>query len=198
MRSKLAVTALTVLVPAVALPRLAAAEGTRSEFGADLALLPVGKLHTVILNNDVSSDTATAFAVGATLGARSSLVSIAVAPRYIFNVNTSSGSGDAGGELDLRLRVAVGGTVAPRLSVRGYVAPGYSFIFPSSGDSAKGFALGFGGITGYEFSPGTELTVDAGYTLGYQKVTSDTVLGTFTNNLGSDYLHLGVGLLLTR
>jgi opacity protein-like surface antigen len=192
-------SSLVIVMASLAAARVAAAEGEgKSEVGIGVALLPAGTAHFELGGIKGSGDTATAYAVGALIGFRSSLISVDLAPRFLFNVRGSGSTGDAAKQLDLSARLAVGGQVVPKVSVRGYVAPGYSIVFPSSGDDPKGFIVGFGGMVGYELAPGTEIAVDLGYTLGYQSVTSTSVLGTITATAADDYLHLGVGLVFVR
>jgi hypothetical protein len=198
-------TTLVIAIAVLGAARVAAADGDggKSEVGLDLALLPSGSFHSVVpvLGTAVSTSTSTAFGIGATIGARSSLVFVDLAPRMLFDVNYNNSNMAASKELDLRARIGVVFSPVPRISIRGYGAPGYSMIFPAANtDTSKGFSIGAGGMVGFEIVSGAELTVDVGYTWGMEKVTVNNVIGSGTTDIdaATDYLHLGVGIMFTH
>jgi hypothetical protein len=136
----------------------------------------------------------TAFAVGLIPSidlALGQFAFVGFAPQYIFNVKGKDATGDAGSELDLRLRVGGNAKVADTIMLFGYAAPGYGIVMPSGdGENAKGFVLGFAGGAMLALTPGMFLSAEVGYQVGYQKVEVANVSG----DLKTNYMHIGVGL----
>jgi hypothetical protein len=114
-------------------------------------------------------------------------------PQLFFNVKGEDRD-DAGKQLDLLVRVGGHAPVADTLHLYGYLAPGYSIIYPSVGDDASGFALGVGAGAIYSFPGSLFAVADIGYQVGFQE-QEVTVLGTtFEFDYKIDYLLVGLGL----
>src|SRR5262245_44339464 len=91
----------------VAAPSVARADLGTSWLGADFELLPSGSwkgtFPTPIGTADFSGDTESAYAIGGLIEEQGNgLLSVGLAPRYIFNVKGKGSSGDAATQLDLR------------------------------------------------------------------------------------------------
>ncbi|HTJ45905.1 MAG TPA: outer membrane beta-barrel protein [Kofleriaceae bacterium] len=200
MKLLMSVLAGSLLVPALAHAQdasIAQSSESNVSLGASLQLLPIGTLAgDSPLGGKVSTDTASAFAIGA-LGEikLDPTFSIGFAPRYIFNVK-SSDANDSAAQVDLAIRVTAGGEVAPNVRLYGFAAPGYSFILPPSngnGDTQhpNGAILGFGGGVAYTVAPKIALTGELGYQLGFQSFDA----GGTNVELKDNYLQIGFGLL---
>jgi len=119
---------------------------------------------------------------------------VGVSPQFLLNVKGEDAD-DAGKELDLLVRVGGHAPVADKLHLYGYLAPGYSIIYPPTGsDDPAGFVLGITAGAIYSFSDKLFAVADIGYQLGFQEVT---VLGAdFDYRLRYLLIGLGVGMKL--
>lgn len=198
-----------VLVAAAALaPSVAHADPDRAgSAGVDFELLPSGTFETSGgLGGSAKSDADVAYAIGVIAEKPiNELVSIGLAPRYVFHVIGKNDSGDSATQLDLRARVAVGHDFSSKLRLYGFAEPGWSILFlPSTieinGNKVhpNGFVLGLGGGLSYALSRSVRGYFELGYQLGYQTWSwSGTVLGqTVTDNgdASDSYLQLGFGV----
>jgi outer membrane protein with beta-barrel domain len=158
------------------------AAGPKVWIGGHLGLSPIGTLKAEVMGTSNSTDAATAFEIGGRLEFQvAPQVSIGVAPAILFGVKGKDAS-DSASQLDLPLRIAVGGEVAPQIRLYGFAAPGYSILFPpSSGtgnsDHPSGFMIGFGGGIGFRLAPNFTLAGELGYQFRFWS-ESATVLGT--------------------
>lgn len=144
------------------------AAGPRMWLGAQVGLSPIGTLKADVAGTSLSVDTATAFEVGGRFEYQvTPLISIGIAPSFRFSIKGKDDT-DSASQLDVPLRVAVGGDVAPAIRVYGFAAPGYTFLFPpkdENGDStnASGFMIGFGGGVAFRVAPKFMLSGELGY-----------------------------------
>lgn len=150
--------------------------------GGHLGLSPLGTLKAEAMGTSDSTDAATAFEIGGRLEFQvAPLVSIGIAPTILLGVKSKDAS-DSATQLDLPLRIAVGGEVAPKIRIYGFAAPGYSILFPPSsgtGDTQhpSGFMIGFGGGVGYRIAPKFTLAGELSYQFRFWSESVD-VLGT--------------------
>jgi len=157
---------------------------------------PLGTLHTAEGDlNDMRQDTDTAYGIAAAVefGIAQNF-SIGFAPRYLFHVKGETHR-DAGKELDLGLRLKGRHALSPKTTLFGMVTPGYSIIYvPNtsifSGLDPAGLILGIGGGVDFMVSPSVFLTIELGYTFGFQ----DESEGGVNYQYETDLLHLGFGL----
>jgi hypothetical protein len=167
---------------------LGAEAAPKVRIGAQVELLPTGSL-------DSEPDSATpkvAYGVGLTFDyAITRNISIGVAPRMIFNVIDKDANGDAASQLDLRARVKGHFPIADKIEAYGFVAPGYSIVMlpDSELDNPAGLVLAFGAGATYDLTPRMFVSGEVGYQLGFQRTE---VLGE-TVDLGTSYLHVGLG-----
>ncbi len=162
--------------------------------GGAVELLPSGSVTQSSGGNEISVGLNTAFAFGALVEYRlSSLISIALAPRYILNVKASSDPASSG-MLDIRARVAAAHPVAPRIRAYGFGALGYAFIFlPVMGSEVitpSGLTLTFGGGASYVLGPRLQLSAELGYEIGFETATYSGGSAGF----GVNYLHVSGGI----
>lgn len=115
---------------------------------------------------------------------------VGIGPTYTFNVKAKDFTGDAASQFDILLRLGGGAPVAEKIHLFGYLAPGYSLIMPSSGDSAKGLTVGAHAGAIYELATALFLNGTVGYQVGMQKLME---LDAKTNYL---QVALGVGMRL--
>ena len=179
------------------------APDSQTWIGGSVGLSPVGTLKSTASGGPTfTSDAAIAFQINGLLDYRvTPLLSIGFAPGIIFNVTTSEGD-KSGTELDLPIRLAIGGPVAPKVRFYGFVSPGYSVLFPPSGNGGahpSGLMLGFGGGVGISVARGVMLTGELGYQFRFLSTTETfQVLNTVvtTNvSLQENYLTLAVGIV---
>lgn len=149
--------------------------------GGHLGLSPIGSLKAEAMGTSNSTDPATAFELGARFEFQvAPLVSIGIAPTILFGVKGKD-ENDSSSQLDLPLRIAVGGEIAPKVRLYGFAAPGYTILFPpsvGSGDTQhpSGFMVGFGGGVGYRVAPKFTLAGELGYQFRFLSETL-SVLG---------------------
>jgi hypothetical protein len=191
---------------AVVAPGLAHAQyepGPRAWIGGSLGLSPIGTLKSTASGGPTfTDDAAVAFQINGLLDYRvTPLLSIGFAPGIIFNVKTSGGD-SSGTELDLPIRLALGGPVAPKVRLYGFVSPGYSVLFPpsdSGGGHPSGLMLGFGGGVGVRVARGVMLTGELGYQFRFLSTTETIDLGNFELttdvSLQENYLTFAVGIV---
>ena len=177
-------------------PTAAASVGSLGEtsplrLSLTLAPMPAGKFKSSFAGTDVEADTAFAFALAPTIDySFNQFAFIGFTPQYIFNVKGKDSTGDAAKELDLLLRLGGNAKVADTIMLFGYLAPGYGIVMPSSGDSAKGFVIGFAAGALFDLTPGLFATGEIGYQLGYQSVK----VGDLSVDFKTNFLRIGVGL----
>jgi hypothetical protein len=147
--------------------------------GGQLGLSPVGTLKVDAQGASGSADAATALELGGRLEyAVHPMISIGFAPALVFNVKGTNDN-TSGSQLDLPLRVHVGGLVAPTVRLYGFAAPGYSILFPPSGGDDQhpsGFMIGFGGGARIRVAPRFALAGELGYQFRFLSETV-TALG---------------------
>jgi len=192
-----------VIVVCVAAPGLAHAQAAGDPtiwFGGSLGLSPLGTVKGQINLPPVgvfntSQDSATGFQINALIDVRvAPFLSIGFAPGLLLNVKPSNGN-DSGSMIDLPLRVTLGAPVAPKVRLYGFASPGYSILFPPSGnDNAghpSGFMIGFGGGVGYRVAPKIAVTGELGYQFRF---LSSTVNG-LDASADVDYLTIALGVV---
>jgi hypothetical protein len=187
-------------------PAIAHADATRHKgiAAADFELLPSGTFDgsfpTPLGTISGSQSLDTAYGVGLLFeNPINDLISVGLAPRFLFNVITKNDNGDASNELDVRVRVAAGHELIPKLRLYGFGAPGYSVIFPpknNNGDTVhpNGFVIEAGGGLSFALTPSLLATFEVGYQWGFQSWSDDTALGTLKGDASTSYLSLGFGL----
>lgn len=195
------------LAAAALVPSLAHADDLTKHQGlvsADFELLPSGTIEGTFGNFSSSASADTAYGVGLTFENQiNDLISVGLAPRFLFNVIAKNDSGDASTQLDVRARIAAGHTLIPKLRLYGFGEPGYSVIFPpknNNGDTVhpNGFVIAAGGGLSFAVTPTVRAMFEVGYQWGFQSWSSSTtVLGTVVTASGDykdSYLSLGFGL----
>jgi len=158
---------------------------------------PLGSIEsTVPIIGKVSADTAFAFGLRPAFDySINDYFFVGFAPQFLLNVKGDDSNGSAGKALDLLLRVGGHAPVADRVHLYGYLSPGYSIIFPPTGDeNATGFVLGVtvGGM--YALSDKLFAVADIGYQLGYQEFTIQGA--DFDSHLRYLLIGLGIGMKL--
>lgn len=158
---------------------------------------PVGTFEsTVPIIGKVSADAAFAFGLRPAFDySINDYVFVGFAPQFLLNVKGDNDNGDAGKALDLQLRLGGHAPVADRVHLYGFLSPGYSIIFPPTGDNKpKGFVLGVtvGGM--YALNEKLFAVADIGYQLGYQQYTTQGVDIDF--HLRYLLIGLGIGMKL--
>jgi hypothetical protein len=192
--------ALAAALLALALvPATAAAEPGKLAASASLHILPVGSFKYDIPGfGEGSESTDLAYGIGGQIDYQvAPAISIGFAPRYILNVITSEADddADAASELDLMFRGQYLSQLNPRTAAYGFGALGYSMIMPPSSadddeESAKGFAIGFGGGVRHALSGTMFFQGELGYQIGMQEITE----GDLSAEIATNYLHLSVGV----
>jgi hypothetical protein len=166
--------------------------------GGQLGLSPIGTLKAEVSGTSASVDTATAFEIGGVVGYQvTPLLSIGIAPAFRFSIKAKDDT-DSATQLDLPLRVAVGGDVAPTIRVYGFAAPGYTFLFPPSGPNgesmnASGFMIGFGGGASFRVAPKFALSAELGYQFRFPSTTVQGAGGSVDVSFQDNYLTFSVG-----
>jgi hypothetical protein len=148
--------------------------------GGHLGLSPLGTLKADAQGAMASADAATALDLGGRVDfSVLPMLSIGFAPTLRLNVKGTNDN-DSGSQLDLPIRVLVGGSVAPMVRLYGFAAPGYSILFPPSGggddNHPSGFMIGFGGGVRYRLAPRFALAGELGYQFRFVSETV-TALG---------------------
>jgi hypothetical protein len=176
--------------------------------GADFELLPNGSITIGSGNNNNTNDAQAATAVGVIAETQvDELVTVGLAPRYVFGINAKNSTGDSSSQLDLRARVTVGGRVGvPKLRVYGFGEPGWSIVFiPQSvrlnnqSYHPNGFVINAGGGLSYELSSSLRGYFELGYQWGFQGTTINVTapplpVVTADVTASDNFFQLGFGL----
>jgi len=169
----------------------AAGGESKMRLGLNVVPMPYGKYNASVGGISASGDTAFAFGIMPFfdyLVTRNFFVGIG--PMYTLNVKAKDATGDASKELDLQARIGGEVPVSDQLDIYGYVSPGYSIIFPPTGDTkAKGFEVGFHAGAIFNLSSQVFLNGEVGYQLGFQKVT----VGGVSGDDKASFLQIGLG-----
>lgn len=187
-----------LFAPGLAHAQGAAEPGADSKVwvGGELGLSPLGTLKASVGDTSLSTDAAAAFGIGGLLEFHvSPIISIGFAPNLLLHVKATDDT-TSGSELDLPVRLAVGTEVAPKVRLYGFVAPGYSILFPPSdtqGDimHPSGFMLGFGGGAGFRIAPRLMVTGELGYQFRFLSTSVQGIDVSFQAN----YLTFAVGVV---
>ncbi len=157
------------------------ASGPKLWLGGHLGLSPLGTVKAEALGMSVSNDAGTAFELGGRVEYQvAPFLSIGIAPAILLGVKAKDAT-DSASQLDLPLRVAIGGEVAPRIRLYGFAAPGYTILFPPSDANGNtthpsGFMIGFGGGAAFRLAPKFTLAGELGYQFRFLSDT-EQVLG---------------------
>jgi hypothetical protein len=145
---------------------------SKMRVGLNIVPMPfLGKLSFSAGGISGSSDAAFAFGVMPVFDyAINQNLFVGAGPMATFNVKGKDSTGDAAKEYDLMLRVGYQLPVADKLTGFGYLAPGYSIVSPSQGDSAKGLVVGLHVGAMYDVTPTMFVNGQLGYQLGFQSV----------------------------
>jgi hypothetical protein len=187
--------------PAMAPP--AAERRPAVRIGAELALLPLGKLTAESGSDKASFDSVTTLGIGGVLQIPlGNIFTIDLAPRIVFNVKSEEDT-DSATELDLRARLTAGGYVAPKARLYAALEPGYSFLFlpidPPPGvemSNPSGLTFGIAGGAALRVSPGVHLTTEVGYQFGFQSSTVEALGQSVDIDVTASFLHLAGGVLV--
>ena len=174
-------------------------EGAASEtvwLGGSVGVSPVGSMKASSQGVELTADTATAYQVNALIDFHlSPAVSLGFAPGVLFNVKGTTGT-DSATVIDLPVRLAIGGLVAPSMRIYGFASPGYAFLMlPSSNSGGEvptpsGFMIGFGGGLQVRVAPKLAITGE----LGYQYRFTSASQGGIDGSLQVDYLTFALGI----
>ena len=161
-----------------------------------LDLIPFGEIRTKEADMgqiEVGADTG--FGIGGSIEfplARQ--FSLGFSPRYLFKVKGEPHR-DAGSQLDLAVRAKFHFPVNPRAKLFGFLSPGYSMVgVPDSsvfgGLDPGGLILGIGGGADIMVGRRVFITLELGYTWGFQSASEAGEKYTYATNLA----HLGLGI----
>lgn len=174
-------------------------EGAASEtvwLGGSVGVSPVGSLKISSQGAELTTDTATAYQVNALVDFHlAPAVSLGFAPGVLFNVKGNTGT-ESATMIDLPVRLAIGGLVAPSLRIYGFASPGYAFLLlPSNNGGGEvptpsGFMIGFGGGLQVRVAPKLAITGELGYQYRFTSASQDGIDGSFQ----VDYLTFAIGL----
>ena len=148
------------------------AAGPKMWVGGQVGVSPIGTFKGDSSGVSLSADTATAFEVGGRFEYQMTpLLSIGIAPAFRFNIKDKDAD-ESASQLDVPLRIAVGGDVASAIRVYGFAMPGYTFLFPPKDEqgnsyNASGFMIGFGGGVAFRVGPKFSLSGELGYQLRF-------------------------------
>jgi hypothetical protein len=163
-------------------------DASRMRLGLVLSPMPTGTFKGAAGSTDTDAKFAFALMPTFDLGL-SQFFFIGLAPQFIFNVQPTP-TGEAGQELDLRVRLGGIAKVADTIRLFGYAAPGYSFIMvpkkAAGQENPTGLVVGFAAGAAFDLSPAMYLSAELGYQVGYQAANSV--------DFKSNYLHVGLGL----
>lgn len=169
------------------------ASGPKLWLGGHLGLSPFGTLKAEAMGMSASFDAATAFEIGGRLEYQvAPLVSIGIAPALLFGVKEKDAS-DSSSQLDLPLRITVGGEVAPKVRLYGFGAPGYTILFPPSDSQGNtmhpsGFMIGFGGGAAFRLAPKFTLAGELGYQFRFLSETVQVLGQSIDASLQDNFL----------
>jgi hypothetical protein len=116
------------------------------------------------------------FAYGAALSVSYQVLEglfVGLAPQYSFNVGDKSSLTPAK-EFDMLARVAYVYRPADGIAVYAEALPGYSFIFPATGDAAKGFVVVVGAGSVIDITDRVFTNLGVGYQIGFQNRLEET------------------------
>lgn len=198
------------VVMAVVAPRLAHAQGMTESvaepkvwLGGHVGLSPVGTLKAKVSSqgNELSDsvDTATAVELGAHVDFRiMPFLSVGLAPAVLLNIKGQDDK-DSASQLDLPLRVTAGGNVMPQLRLYGFVAPGYTILFPpadsmGNSDRLSGFMVGFGGGVGFNVAPKFAVIGELGYQFRFPSETRTVGTAPVDLQIQANYLTFSLGV----
>jgi hypothetical protein len=172
--------------------------------GAQLEILPGGELTNKIegggptIDGEQDVDLKAAYSIGGTFDYNvSPYLSVGFAPRLILNITADDVpegfEASDNKEMDLRFRVKGQYPVIPKLSVYGYIAPGYSMLITESDDidNAHGFVIGGAVGASYDISPAVFASAELGYHRAYHSTSVEQVDVSAETSLMS--FGLGVG-----
>jgi Outer membrane protein beta-barrel domain len=194
-----------------AAPSAAHADLGASWFGANFEVLPSGT-YTASGNiggatGSTTGDLEPAYAIDLLAEVQGNgLLSIGLAPRYIFNGKVKDSNGDAYTQLDLRGRVTVGPSLmGHKLRAYGFAEPGWSIIFPPKSSAfhdnnndntvhPNGFVLGVGGGVAYNVTAKIRAVFELGYQWGFQTWSYNApIIGNINGDFKDNYLQIGFG-----
>jgi hypothetical protein len=161
--------------------------------GFELALLPLGSLGAAANGQSASTDTETAFGLGAVLQHPiDSTFTMELVPRLLLNVKGTNDT-DSAKELDLRVRGTAGTHVAPNVRLYAALEPGYSMLFlpGNASNTPSGPTIGVAAGAAITVAPKTLLTAELGYQFGWQ---STNVMGVDVD-INTQFLHVAAGVL---
>jgi hypothetical protein len=169
-----------------------AAKATQAGLGFEL--LPIGQFTVRNGNVSVTTDATMAYGLAPFLDfAPAPYFTIGVAPRFLLNVKPQDVD-DSATQLDLRARAMGHLPIAPAARLYGYVAPGYSIMYPPDWPEGlslpSGFILALAGGGSYDFDPSGFVTLEIGYQFGWQSVTDSGM----TIELSDDFFHVGAAV----
>lgn len=163
--------------PAPAAAPAAAAQDSKLQVGINFLPMFLGKFSASAGGQTVDMDAKIAYGVGITAGYNVIPgLSVGIAPQMLFNLKPKDGDASAAKELDLFARVAYTYKVIPDLGIYAEFLPGYSVIFPPSGNDMnkpKGLVLAFGVGATYDINQQIYANLGVGYQLGFQKASQN-------------------------
>jgi hypothetical protein len=171
-------------------PAPPAAPQRRSELG--LSFLPMALGRFTSSTNGVSSTADASFAYGVGLSANHMVVRgliVGLAPQAIFNISPKVDGGNAATQFDVLARVAYVLPIVDTIAVYAELLPGYSFIVPPSGATAKGPVVAFGGGCVMDMTDRILVNLGVDYQLGYQKLPGDGL----DTDVRTKYLRVALG-----
>jgi hypothetical protein len=161
-----------VAAAATAVPAPAPAASRERRINVGLSLLPMGlgRFSASPGGMTVTADAAFAYGLGLSAGyvVIPGLI-VGIAPQAIFNVKPKEDGGTGAKQYDLMARVAYAFPVVDTIAIYVEVLPGYSFISPPDGDTAKGLVLAFGAGGAMDLTDRTFVDLGVGYQIGFQK-----------------------------
>jgi hypothetical protein len=178
----------------------------RVSLGAQVDLLPYGKISGGTDSASIDEDAAFAYGVAANLDFHlNRFLSIGLSPRMIFNVTSKDQDADqedqdALEQFDARLRVKGEFPLGEAVDLYGYVAPGWSWILaddntfgPVHVDDATGLVVAFAAGAAIDLTPSFFLNGEVSYQLGFQQ--SNASVGPIDGDFDfkSNYLSVGLG-----
>ena len=192
-----------ILAALIASPAVAHADDLTKHaglVGADFEVMPSGTIEGSAFGFSGTASATTAYGVGLTFENQvNELVSVGLAPRFVFNVKGENDNGDSSNQIDLRARVAIGHDLIPKMRVYGFGEPGYSIIFPPNNPNGgnvhpNGFVIAAGGGLSFELSPTVRAVFELGYQWGFQSWSYSNGGINTSGDLKDSYLQLGFGL----
>ena len=161
-----------------------------------LDVLPFGEIRTKEADmGAIDVGTETGFGIGGSIEfplARQ--FSLGFSPRYLFKVKGEPHR-EGGSQLDLAVRAKFHFPVNPRTKLFAFLSPGYSMVSVPDGSvfaglDPAGLILGIGGGAEFMISRRAFLTLELGYTWGFQSDSEAGAKYTYATSLA----HLGLGI----